>query len=392
MTHYLEILALGVLLLTLPGTLYLAVLSLAGGLPIRPSTKPRLSGRLAIVVPAHNEASGIRRTLENLLALAATDLATQVVVIADNCTDETAEIARNCGARVLERQDALLRGKGYALDFAFQQLLQEDFTAVVVTDADSLAAPNFIDSLRAHFGAGAQALQTRYTVLNPGDTPRTQLAEIALACFNILRPRGRQQLGLSVGILGNGFALRREVLEIVPYTATSVVEDLEYHLQLIAKGYRVEFVDDTYILGDMPSGEQGQNTQRARWEGGRLRMMLDHAPSLAGKVLLGKWRFIDPMLDLLLPPLAYHVLLLGLALTLSIWHPYSLAFALTLCSFAAITLHILVAMHVSDLSWKRLRIIFYLPSYLFWKLRMVVSTLRAARRSSKWIRTDRTGS
>jgi cellulose synthase/poly-beta-1,6-N-acetylglucosamine synthase-like glycosyltransferase len=397
MTDLPELVAIVLLALTLPGTLYLALLTLAGSLPARRPAAGAFPGRFAILVPAHNEAAGIRRTLDNLLAIAHADGSTDVVVIADNCSDATAAIARAAGARVLERRDATRRGKGYALDHAFTMLAPDDYVAYVVIDADSIAADNLLASLRRHFAGGASALQARYTVLNGDAAPRTRLAEIALAAFNVLRPRGRERLGLSVGILGNGFALRRDVLELIPYTATSVVEDLEYHLRLVATGIRVGFADDTEIRGEMPTGEQGSRAQRARWEGGRLRILAEHGPALAAAILRRKWHFLDPLADLLLLPLAYHVLLLLAALALltpRMAPPADFAGVarVALASLLMLALHILAAMRVAHLPWSRLWSLASVPYYLLWKLRMLATTLAGASRSSAWIRTDRSGS
>lgn len=386
-----EISAAVLLAPTLVGTAYLALLTLAGSLPVRRRAAGALPGRMAIVVPAHNEAAGIRRTIDNLLAVARADGDAEVVVVADNCNDGTAVIARAAGARVLERHDSIRRGKGYALDHAFTALAGEGHVAYVVIDADSIAADNLLVSLRRHFADGCLALQARYTVLNGDAAPRTRLAEIALVAFNVLRPRGRDRLGLSAGILGNGFALRREVLERIPYTATSVVEDLEYHLKLIAAGIRVGFADDTEIRGEMPTGEQGNRAQRARWEGGRLRMLAEHGPALAGKVLRGKLHFLEPLADLLLPPLAYQVMLLlaVLALSAPLMAPLSVIAIASLC---IVILHTVVAMRVARLPWSRLWSLTRVPFYLLWKLRMLATTLAGAARGSPWIRTDRTGS
>ncbi len=379
---------------TLPGTLYLLVLSLAGlRAPSRSADAAAVdpgvgssSEKIAIVVPAHNESAGIAKTLANLCDIAGRDGAACVVVIADNCDDDTAKIARTMGARVLERKNSFRRGKGYALDWAFCRLKHEKFLAYLIIDADTIAEPNLLTAIRARFASGAQAVQTRYTVLNAEQSPRTRLAELALLAFNCLRPRGRHALGLSAGILGNGFALRRSLLEEIPYTATSVVEDLEYHLKLVGRGVKVEFADDTAVRGEMPVARHAQGTQRARWEGGRLRMLLDHGATLARGVLLGQGRFLDPLLDLLLLPLGYHaLLLLCLALMPGIWGSTIGMFGLLV-----LALHVIAAARIGDVSLARLGgIALQVPGYLLWKLGRLRSTLSAARAATRWVRTAR---
>lgn len=381
------LLALVLVLATLPGTLYLATLTLASLRRVVPAADQRpLAGPIAIVVPAHNEAAGIARTIDNLVAIARADGATTVCVVADNCSDDTAAIARAHGARVLERHNLEQRGKGYALDHAFGQLAGEGFVAYVVIDADTLAEPNLLAVLRRHLGAGALAVQTRYTVLNADQSPRTRLAELALCAFNALRPRGRHALGWSAGILGNGFLLTARALQQVPYRATSVVEDLEYHLRLIEQDLRVHFADETTVRGDMPLAGSGQATQRARWEGGRLRMLRDHAARLLRRGLSGQWRFFEPLLDLLLLPLAYHTLLL-LALLLI---PLSWARGLGLAGLVVLLLHVLVAAGVGGLGARRLWLTLWaVPEYLWWKLCMLSSTIKTSQASAEWERTHR---
>jgi cellulose synthase/poly-beta-1,6-N-acetylglucosamine synthase-like glycosyltransferase len=375
---------------TLPGTFYLALLSLAGWLPARRDAGTHLQGRIAIVVPAHDEAEVIEHTLANLLQIARQDGNTEVVVIADNCSDDTATLARGAGARVIERHDTTRRGKGYALDHAFQRLLQEDFAAFAVIDADSSADENFLPALRTTLATSAAA-QSRYTVRNGNESPRTRLAEIALAGFNVLRPRGRDRLGLSAGILGNGFALRRETLERVPYTAASVVEDLEYHLRLIDAGLRVAFIDATSVRGDMPSGSEGARTQRTRWEGGRLRMLREQGPALLGKVLRGQLRSLEPLADLLLLPLAYHVLLIGVALMIAAVVGAQPVLLAALASLIVVALHVVAALRVAHLPWSHLLQLMRIPGYLLWKLRVLAGTIAGSTRHSAWIRTNRSG-
>jgi len=385
-----EILAWGSLALALPGTLYLAVLTIAGALPRRAQEASPLAGRLAFVVPAHNEADGIARTIKDLRTEAARDGATDVIVVADNCSDDTAAVADACGARVLERNNPDKRGKGYALHHAFETLSPCGHAAYVVIDADSQVDPGFIAAVRARLGAGALAVQARYMVLNGNETPRTRLAELALAGWNVLRPRGRERLGLSVGLLGNGFALRRSVLDAVPYTAASLVEDFEYHLALLDADIPVRFVDDATVRGEMPASGAASASQHARWEGGRLQMLRCHGARLAARSLRGEGRFVDPLADLLLPPLAYLVALIlgGLVAGLLAGGSFAIPLAATLM-LAVIGAHVVSAVPVAGLPWHRLWLLIRIPGYLFWKLLHLGGVLRGARRDAPWVRTAR---
>jgi cellulose synthase/poly-beta-1,6-N-acetylglucosamine synthase-like glycosyltransferase len=378
-------LAIILAVLVLPGTVLLALLSCAGALPVRSPRATPAKGRIAIIVPAHNESLGIVRTLLNLQAEANADQDAQLIVVADNCSDDTASIAVANGARVLVRQDDSRRGKGFALDFAFQSLLQEDFRFFLVIDADSEVSPGFLHVLRNHFSEGAMVVQARYTVLNANDSVRTRLMELALCAFNVLRPRGRAALGWSAGLLGNGFALRREVLENIPYTAGSVVEDLEYHLVLIWHGVSVAFADSAVVKGEMPSGGAGARSQRARWEGGRLRMLIQHAPGLLRDLICGRSNALEPLLDLLLLPLSYHVILLCLLLAVPLnWTGIAASAGLLI-----VILHIITAARVGALSLRHLSSLLFVPFYLIWKLLLIPATIISAGRNSPWVRTAR---
>jgi len=377
--------ALMLAVLAAPGTLWLAVLTLAGLVPAsRPRQQPAV-GRIAFVVPAHNEESRLGRTLASLQAECRRDGDAEVIVVADNCTDATTEVGRQGGARVLVRNDLAKRGKGYALDHAFGRLLREDFRYFVVVDADSELDAGFLDAMRRHFAAGADVVQARYTVLNAGDSLRTRFMELALAAFNVLRPRGRAALGFSAGLLGNGFALRREVLQALPYAAGSIVEDLEYHLVLVFHGAVVAFADDARVRGEMPAAGAGVRQQRLRWEGGRLRMLLEHAPGLAADLLRGRGRAAEPLLDLLLPPLAYHAALLG-ALSLL---PFDWARLIGLTGLAVLALHVLAATIVCRLPLSRLLLLAVAPFYVAWKIVLLPATVAAAARDHPWVRTAR---
>lgn len=381
--------ALGLLLGlgTLPGTVELLLLTLGALLPLRrpPAPEGETPLRVVAVVPAHNEEKGIGHCVASLRACRGSDRAFAVVVVADNCTDATAAEAARAGARVLVRRDENLRGKGYALDFAFRQLLAEDPEVLLVVDADSSVDIELLNEVRRHFAAGADALQVAYRVANPQASVRTRLMNVALLAFNVLRPRGRHALGLSAGILGNGFALSRETLISVPYEASSVVEDLEYHLRLIRAGRRVRFAPQVAVWGEMPAGGSGARTQRARWEGGRLRLLAEAGPRLAVGLLGGEFRFLEPLLDLLLLPLAFHVL--GLLAMLAL--PLDTARTVAGVGLAVVGLHIVVAVWKGGGGWRDLAVLAAAPAYILWKAALVPVLFRTARKDAAWVRTER---
>lgn len=376
-------------LATLPGTIELFVLSAAGLLPAKRRTLRPTNElfRLAVVVPAHNEELNIAGCVRSIQSAERTGIELAIAVIADNCEDGTAAVAAAQGARVLVRTNVEKRGKGYALDYAFRILQSEGYDAFAVVDADSTVSANFLRATVESIRNGAEATQCRYIVRNSGDSVRTRLLNVALLAFNVLKPRGRDRLGLSAGIYGNGFALSAATLRAVPYTAESVVEDLEFHLALVRAGRRVRFVDDAVVYGEMPVAGAGVKTQRARWEGGRLRMLAEKAPSLVVEILKGRLALTEPLLDLLLLPLAFHVTLL----LLSALTPFAPARDLGLAGLAVVVFHLFAAIRTGGGSWKDASVLAAAPFYIVWKILLIPRIVATSRSGAAWVRTERTG-
>jgi 1,2-diacylglycerol 3-beta-glucosyltransferase len=271
----------------------------------RPAPRPPASGaepRLLVLVPAHDEQDVIGDALD---ALAAADYPADrldVVVVADNCGDATADVARRHGATVLERRDPERRGKGHALEWALGRVRDRAFDAVLFLDADCVVTPGLPRALAARLAAGEQAVQANYVVANPGDSPAAGLRYAAFAVICTVRPLGKDALGLSAGILGTGMALSRDLLDRHPWQAHSLAEDLEYHLRLIDSGERVRFVPEEAVVSPMPASHGDSAGQQSRWEAGRLELARRWAPRLVASGL----RRRDPVrlhaaLELLVP-------------------------------------------------------------------------------------------
>lgn len=372
------------LLCTLPLVVELLVLSLAAFLPVRRSMTAQTQSRcsLAVVIPAHNEAIGIATCVRSLLASRRKPDA--IYVIAHNCSDDTAERAAAAGATPLHLRDDGAHGKGAALLFGMNHALSEEHTAVLVVDADSTASPGVTAAVAESLERGAHAVQVRYVASNT-ETTRARIMALSLTGVNVVRPRGRSRLGLSCGIFGNGFALSAATLRQVPYTAHSVVEDLEYHLALVANGRRVTFLDDATVSGELPDNDRAASTQRARWEGGRALMRRQFVPRLARAVLRGKLQLLEPLLDLLSIPLATVVPVLLILLLLPI--PWARAYALA--GIATLLLYVAAAVHLSTEPATAVRALLSVPGYLVFKIGLLRQKRRTAKGDAAWVRTAR---
>ena len=378
----------------LPGLLHLALLTLAAMAPRRiHADSPAFTGRLQIVVPAHNESASIRRTALALAEAAVEDGNTGLLVVADNCTDDTAAQARTTGAEVLVRDDTSVRGKGAALRFAFGRDTRAEWFLVV--DADSRLDAGFLPALRRAIGRAQDddttvALQARYLGEAPveatgRDALRARLVAVAMMGFNVLRPRGRDALGQSCGVFGNGFAVRASAVRGAGWGSDAIVEDADQHLRWQAAGLHVRFIDDAVVRGELPVTAGGARSQRARWEGGRLALARRWIPRLAAQAARGRGWALEPLADLLLPPLAQ----LAAGLVLLALLPFSTTRILAAAGFALLALHVGVAMRLGGATRAHLTALCTAPVYVAWKLAGVAATLRAAAGRAGWVRTAR---
>ncbi|HXB62364.1 MAG TPA: glycosyltransferase family 2 protein [Acidobacteriaceae bacterium] len=332
--------------------------------------------RLTVIIAAHNEEKLLAKTLASIQAANAS----RIHVIAHNCTDSTAAIARGAGVEVTELNGPA--GKGHALLHAFTNL-RADTDAFLILDADTTIAPDLITRVHSAL-ALHDAAQCRYEAAAVPGT-RAELAALAFRAINVVRPRGREQLGLSCGILGNGFALRASVLDRVPYNAHSIVEDIEFHIDLVRAGIRVHYLDRAHLHGQIAGGRE----QHARWEGGRLRLARQKLPRLLLLILRGNLRLIEPALDLASLPQAQAILLLLLLLLFPFFGPFFWLPAYAVCSLAVIALHIAVATALAPSPAAAAGALLLAPAYILRKLMGTKATLRSAQPQAEWQRADR---
>lgn len=291
--------------LCVPGSAHLTLLLIAAfRARRRQPPAPCRSLNFAVVIPAHNEERQIGLAVASVLTSHYPTDKLRVMVVADNCDDRTAARAESAGAEVWRRSDPDRRGKGFALAWAFEQLIEDDwFDAVAVVDADCETSPNLLGALGARLRDGADGAQAAYLIADPEHSSRAALRWAGFALFNVIRPFGRDALGLSVGLLGTGMAMSRELLTRLPWTAVSYAEDREQHMRWVLGGARVAFAREAAVVSPSPTTEAGSRSQEARWESGRASLMMGLAPQLAVRFAqTGNVIYLDAALEPFLPP------------------------------------------------------------------------------------------
>jgi 1,2-diacylglycerol 3-beta-glucosyltransferase len=376
--------------------------------------------RFIVLIPAHNEELVLGAALKSLQNLHYPRSSYRVVVIADNCTDRTADIAREHGAEASVRTDLSLIGKGFALAWMLDRLRNVEqnaqamrpacddratnsssraagtFDAVVILDADTLVASNLLSVFAEKLTAGESAIQARYEVLNVGESWRTRLMSCALALAHIVKPMGRERLCLSDGLKGNGMCFSRSVVEAVPWSGDSITEDIDYTLRLCRAGYRVTFAPETAVWAQMPTTAKQSASQRKRWEGGRYQLVFRTAPALFGEAARNGSRILmDRAVDLVIPPFAEMFATPFILLSMSVVAAQVLHLRLfvPLCmGWLAILFlqagYLVVGMWMAKIPLSVAVTALYAPGYILWKFGLY-GAMVVHRSAGGWKRTER---
>ncbi|HEY1598019.1 MAG TPA: glycosyltransferase family 2 protein [Pirellulales bacterium] len=346
---------------------------------------------IAVLIPAYNEAATITETLQSIMRqLTGAD---RILVVADNCSDDTAEIASAAGAEVITRTVPALRGKGYALDLGVRHLRERPPPIIVIIDSDCQVSPGSIDQLARRCAAAARPVQALYLMRAPqGAGLKMRIAEFAWIVKNRVRPLGLSALNLPCQLMGTGMAFPWECIGSANLATGHLVEDLKLGVELARTGRPPLFCEQALVTSYYPASEEGIHGQRRRWEHGHLGMIAKEAPLLLLKAL----RSLDigllaMSLDLAVPPLS----LLSLLVTVT-WLAAAVFAALTGLTFPleiAILAIVLLVLSVM-ISWVRygrgtlsLRDLASAPVYALWKLPLYVSFIVS--RQLEWVRSKR---
>jgi glycosyltransferase involved in cell wall biosynthesis len=350
--------------------------------------------RFVVLVPAHNEESMIGTLLRSLQALTYPRESYTVYVVADNCADRTAEVAGDTpGVQVIERTDPAHQGKGYALEWALHELAERQisYDACVVLDADSVVEAGFLQAFAGELLTGAQAAQACNTVLNPLESASTVLRWVALTLMNHVRPLGRNALGASSTLTGNGMCLTRTLLDRHPWRAFGVAEDYEYYLGLVLEGERVRYVPEAVVSSHMPTSFAQLQSQDIRWESGSAEM---GTWKLGRRLLWQSLRArdlvrLEAVAELATPPLSSLVGFSALSLAAAVLVRSPLEMALGFVLLAAIAGYCVSALYVLRPPRTVYRMLAFAPLYMARKLWVRIVLQRRSAFAGKWVRTAR---
>jgi 1,2-diacylglycerol 3-beta-glucosyltransferase len=351
--------------------------------------------RFLICVPAHNEEKLLPELLRNLQGLDYPQALFAVHLVADNCTDRTAAIAREYGAVVYERFNDELRGKGYALQWLLGQIWETavPHDAILILDADSIVSPNFLQVMAARIARGEQAVQAYYAVRDPGESSSAGLRYAALAVLHFLRPQGRMVLGGSAGLKGNGMVFTADLLRRHQWSA-SLTEDIEYHMALIQDGVRVTFAPDAIVWAEMPDSLDSSQTQNARWERGRMEMIRNYVPRLLQRGLRERnFMLVDAAVEQLIPPFSVLTGLSIVSFLTTLLMPAKGMVKKLSVAVGALLLggqagYLWSGLRLADAPPEVYRSLWGIPRYVLWKLSLYLRVL-GGKDADSWIRTKR---
>ncbi len=362
--------------------------------PYRPREMP--AGRrpsLAVMIPAHNEAGMIAGTLRSIIPqMVAGD---RLLVVADNCSDDTAAIAAGAGAEIVERFNEVRRGKGYALDFGVRHLERHPPEVVLIIDADCDIAPGSVDRLVRRCLETGRPVQALYLMRSP-EAPGvlTRVAQFAWLVKNHVRALGSHRLGFPCQLTGTGMAFPWRCIAGAALASGHIVEDLKLGVDLARAGTPALFCPEALVTSLFPHSAEGVVGQRIRWEHGHLAVILREAPGLFLDAVRSRSRGLLALaLDLSVPPLSLLSLLVltSFAVSAAFFAATALAFPLWL-NTASLAMLFLSAL----LSWVRygqqtisLAGLAYAPVYAFLKLPLYLKFL--VRRQVEWVRSKRHG-
>ena len=245
--------------------------------------KVKKDHRFMAIIPAHNEEAVVGNLIESLKNQTYNKELYDIYVIADNCTDNTAKIARDAGAIVYERFDETKKTKGYALNWFLQQKIKENapYDAFFVFDADNIVDKNFIKNMNKKLCQGEDVVQGYRDIKNPSDNWITAGYAIFYWQMHRFYHLARYNIGLSPLLNGTGFMVKFDVIKPQGWDTETLTEDIEFSLKRIIKGKKLGWATDAIVYDEQPTGFRQSWSQRSRWTVGHIQCIQKYTKELA---------------------------------------------------------------------------------------------------------------
>ena len=238
--------------------------------------------RFMAIIPAHNEEAVVGNLIESLKNQNYNKDLYDIYVIADNCTDNTAKVAKEAGAIVYKRFDETKKTKGYALNWFLQQKIEENapYDAFFVFDADNIVHPDFIKNMNKKLCQGEDVVQGYRDIKNPTDSWITAGYAIFYWTMHRFYHLARYNLGLSPLLNGTGFMVRFDVVKPQGWDTKTLTEDIEFSLKRIIKGKKLGWATDAICYDEQPVGFVQSWSQRSRWTVGHIQCIHEYTKKL----------------------------------------------------------------------------------------------------------------
>jgi cellulose synthase/poly-beta-1,6-N-acetylglucosamine synthase-like glycosyltransferase len=356
------------------------------------SSDAAVAPRFLVLVPAHDEELLLPACLRSLQQLRYRAERVHVVVIADNCRDGTADIARAAGVQCLERVAPANPGKPAAIAWALTQLDVNSYDAVVIVDADTEVDHEFAARLASTAPVATKVLQPYNGVSNQTQNALTRMAAVLSAANHGLAYVLKTRAGLNVP-LSVGMCIGTRVLEKHGWTVHTICEDWELYAQLTVRGVRIEEVPAARIRAQEAATLQASGSQRRRCTAGKLAVLLEHAGALLRSRHIGIAQKLDALGELSAPGPALHlcIVAVSVAVALLLRPPGLSALAILLAaSLVRPIVYTLLAVAKDREPLDALRAFVVLPFYAVWRLWVAVTSLGTLT-SRIWVRTARHG-
>lgn len=376
-------------------TIYLLVLALAYFF-VRERTPGSVEplNCFAILVPAHNEELLVATLCQSLLEVDYPSDKFEIFIVADNCSDKTADICRHYPLQVLERHDPANAGKGQALAWALQKIALDQFDAVFMVDADNYVDPAILRELSRMLNTGEQAIQCFNAVGNRDDSWFTQLLFVSRTIGNLLYHEAKYRLDLSSYLMGNGLCFKSELLQRRGWTAFSAGEDWEYYAQLVEDNIKIAFAAKARVFHQESRSLNQATSQRLRWSSGRFSIAKTLGLRLFMKGIRERnWLVLDASFPLIFPNYSLQINLTLCALFFAFLLPSSSLKFFFLLSFLGLLagqfLLFLAGAFIAGSLLKIFCAMLYVPLFLVWKSVIDILSFTGIYRGDRWVRTRR---